>query len=376
MHFWKLRREVKRLQQQMQALAAIIYEPWLRYQHDKNRKHILKISQGDISCSKKIALFLIYQPTGISQSTLATCTHLRNKGYAPLLICNHPLNNTDKEKLSKHTWIIIERPNFGYDFGGYKDGILYLKSLSDIAKPTISHLIIINDSIWYPLNNDDHTIEKMEQSNASFVGALHMKSEQKSSFKSDKPPFFGSFFLMIKQDIYESDLFTQYWKKYQSTSSKYLTIKRGERQFSHLLLSSQFSSDYLYDKSILYEYIDNATQNELLSALKNSISLDPVAQQTSALLLTQAQDFTSNNNQTHTNTDWINSTRNLLKQISHKQNILSTLPIVALQKFGVSYLKKSCDAHNYLALKLVLRENINNNLSIDKDILLEIKSRC
>ncbi|MEY3995685.1 MAG: hypothetical protein RL344_28 [Pseudomonadota bacterium] len=382
---WKVKREVNRIKQQTHALGLIIFEPLIRYQYNKNIDKNRLVSQGIQQSSltlnhgfgKKVALFLIYQPKGISYSTYQTCQHLINKGYSVLAVCNHALNENDKEKLAQQTTQFIERPNFGYDFGGYRDGILYLKSLNI----TISNLIIINDSIWYPVIPEDTLIERMEYSSASFLGALHMSSEKKYLFKVKKTPFFGSFLLMIKQDIYELDLFLQFWKTYPCSDSKYLTIKRGEQALSTTLLKHAFKSEYFYDKSMVYQYIDHANRPELVKLLKNSVIIDNKLAYEKADALEKEKQLSKLDISLHNITVslkeqvWVNDAKRLLKKISGKQNILSTLPILPFQQFGVSYLKKSLDPHNRQALNLIIQEHINVQLNLYPTVLKEIKER-
>jgi hypothetical protein len=382
MRAWKIKREINRFKQQCHSLALRLYEPWVRYQHDKHIHEILKVSYGSVASTlsnnygfgQKVALFLIYQPNSIAASTHQTCEHLIAQGYSVLLVCNHSISEQDRAHLSKCVTIIIERPNFGYDFGGYRDGIRYLKSL----KINLSNLIILNDSIWYPVSPcpKDTLIARMEASEASFLGALHMKSDSTSSIKHTKPPFFGSFFLMIKKEVYDSDLFTQYWNKYAFSSSKYLTIKRGERKFSELLLNSKnehnqprFRSEYFYDKAMLFDYIDTAERVILINLLAHSITLDPalIALKTSLLAQTTQLDALD--------LRWDTDCRNTLKSISNKQNILSTQPMIALTQFGVPYLKKSLDPHNRLALTLLAQPGNAAQLQLYPNVLEEIKQR-
>lgn len=381
---WKLKRELTRIKQQFHAYYLLLIEPWKRYYYVKHIHNKQLITDGvkqstltdNYGFGKKIALFLIYQPTGLNESTYKTCQHLINKGYSILAVCNHSLNPIDKNLLIQYTAKIIERPNFGYDFGGYKDGILYLKSLNIV----ISNLIILNDSIWYPITPEDNLIERMEYSSASFLGALYMQSNKfKWVFKSNKS-FFGSFFLMIKQDIYESDIFLQFWLKYPSTNSKYLTIKRGEQKLSATLLKYCPKYEWFYDKNMLHQYIDHANHTELLKLLKYSITLDKQAITTKDTLLEKYIENTAHIDTTNPDyllkeKNWCKDTRVLLKHISNQQNILSTLPILPITQLGVSYLKKSLDSHNRLALSLIVQEHLNLKLNLDPIILNEIKSK-
>ena len=89
-----------------------------------------------------------------------------------------------------YTNIIFERPNFGYDFGGYKDAFLYIieNNLS------VERLILLNDSTWFPISSEKDLIRQMEQSNTDFTGALEVDDGR---YLRGKNNFYASFFLMF-----------------------------------------------------------------------------------------------------------------------------------------------------------------------------------
>jgi lipopolysaccharide biosynthesis protein len=188
---YKLKRELNRINQQLKALIEYLYEPVLRWHYDNNRAKRLVIHDGNIHLnSNKIALFLIYQPHGVAKSIFHTCNHFISQGYLPLVVCNSAVTSNDLYELKQSSWKILIRPNFGYDFGGYRDGIWLLS----ILKINPDFLIIINDSIWFPIFNNDETISKMENEQADFVGALQVDQSRSVNTRRFKHPFMGSFF--------------------------------------------------------------------------------------------------------------------------------------------------------------------------------------
>jgi len=45
------------------------------------------------------------------------------------------LSKENKNLLLKYCWTLIERKNYGYDFGGYRDGVLFLsEKIRDLDK--------------------------------------------------------------------------------------------------------------------------------------------------------------------------------------------------------------------------------------------------
>jgi len=141
--FWKLRRELARLGQQLRAIPETLWKPAAQRKHDRAFDAGFPVHDGAQPLGKKIAILLIYQPHGIQESILEICTHLLAQGFIPFILTNTPLSPHDLERLIPRVWRIIERPNFGYDFGGYRDGIKALWQW----KITPGSLLVLNDSI-------------------------------------------------------------------------------------------------------------------------------------------------------------------------------------------------------------------------------------
>ena len=75
--------------------------------------------------------------------------------FTPLIVSNSPLSNKDKNLILEYSWVLIERKNFGYDFGGYRDGVLFIsEKIIDLDK-----LILINDSTWFPIIDNNSFID-------------------------------------------------------------------------------------------------------------------------------------------------------------------------------------------------------------------------
>lgn len=217
---WKLRREWARFKQQLAAIPEHFTEPAARARHDRAFAAGFPCVDGDVVPTGKIAIYLLFQPNGISDSTLLTCEHLRAAGYAPFIVSNAHLTDADKTRLSPHVWRMLERPNFGYDIGGYRDGIRQL------IKWNVSpeRLLIINDSIWFPTLDSNDLIASLEASDADLAGTiLRERGEER---------FLESYLFHIPKPLFVSADFRDFWDQFQITSNKYKVIRRGERGFS------------------------------------------------------------------------------------------------------------------------------------------------
>lgn len=344
---WKLAREFNRIRQQLKGIPEFFTEPVKRRRHDAQRVNMLQATQGQVDQGSKVALLLLYQPHGVSDATVWTCQHLVHKGYAPLIISNSPLRTDDQARLAPWVWRMAERPNFGYDFGGYRDGIWLLSQWK--VDPEI--LLILNDSIWFPLNGNETLISRMESSAADFVGALQLDPlRQTEDVPRKKRPFFGSFFLMLKRGALHHDAFVRFWDRYRITSNKYKTIRRGERGFSHALMDAGIRHEAIYTRSALDRHIGALSNLKLKEALQDLVTIDERIEAGIAQSVARFADTD----------EWRDNARALALAATEKQNVLATAPITSLTVFGVPYLKKSRDWNNLKALSLI-RERMRSN---------------
>jgi Rhamnan synthesis protein F len=346
---WKLERELNRIRQQLKGIPEFFTEPLQRKRHDAQRGAMLGADAGKIGLRPKVALLLVYQPQGISDATVWTCEHLVHKGYAPLIISNAPLRADDKARLSPWVWRMAERPNFGYDFGGYRDGIWLLSQW----KIDLDVLIILNDSIWFPLNGNETLITRMEASAADFVGALQLDPlRQTENLPAKKRPFFGSFFLMVKRGALQHEAFLRFWDRYRITSNKYKTIRRGERGLSHALMDAGICCEAMYTRGALDHYFGTLSNLELKEALQDLVTIDEHIEAGIAQSIASFDDAD----------DWRSNAQALALAATEKQNVLATAPITSLTVFEVPYLKKARDWNNLKALGLVRKRMQSNHL--------------
>jgi hypothetical protein len=338
--WWKLDRELQRIAQQLRGIPEFFFEPGKQRRHDATRAQTLRQTEGKAQASAKVALLLIYQPSGLRASTLWSCEHLRSKGYAPLVVSNAPLASEDAARLAEVSWRMVERPNFGYDFGGYRDGIWLLQEWG----VAVDQLIILNDSIWFPLNGDETLIDQMESAPADVVGALQLDPlRQTIGVPAKKRPFSGSFFLMIKGSAWAHPSFKTFWESYRITSNKYKTIRRGERGFSHAMIDAGLTCQSIYTRGELDQYIASLPNTDLRNLLNELVSIDESALKALDLARTSYADTPA----------WRAVALDAAMLATEKQNVLATAPIISLTEFRVPYLKKARDKNNLAALRKV-----------------------
>lgn len=287
---WKIKRELDRAWQRVRAAVGKLYEPAVQRAYDRRRSTVVKVHQGAVPLKDRVALVLTYQPKGFSPSLVATCRHLCGKGYAPLVVCNAPASDQEVQRLLPETWGVMLRPNYGYDFGGYRDGILYL--MDHEIEPT--HLIILNDSIWYPLNAADTLIDRMEASGFGLTGAMLQEGNPaKASASSRHRDFIESFFYLVNKDCLVSQAFATFWKTFPMSNLKFNAVYAGERRFSRVMEEAGLSVGCILTRAAMLEALERQSAEFLRKTLSFAAYTDLSFEQEASALLSQfSQDET------------------------------------------------------------------------------------
>lgn len=236
--WWKIRRELHRLGEQIFGIGELITGPLRRAQYDHRRSREVVVHDGRQPEATKVALLLLFQPSALARSVLVTCRHLRRRGYAVLAVANGGLQAGAVHEILPEVWRLAERPNFGYDFGGYREGIFLLKNWQ--IRP--DHLLILNDSIWFPLSEAEDVLAQLEARESEISGMLlHIDTKYEGSSHRKSAGLAESYFLHVPGAIAASEGFSTYWHRLKITDLKGKTIQIGERGFSQAMQREGFS---------------------------------------------------------------------------------------------------------------------------------------
>ena len=142
---WKLKREILRLGRTIWNLPGIAWEYLsLRPRYDRSAPLSRKIHHGAKPLTGEVAIYLIFPAQGVLPSHMHMLEHLETQGITPVVVPTLPLSQADMDRILPLSAMVIERPNVGYDFGGYRDAVLQLGD----RLPTLERLYILNDSVW------------------------------------------------------------------------------------------------------------------------------------------------------------------------------------------------------------------------------------
>ena len=246
---WKLKRELRRIPRQIAAFPAILKERMFGTLYydlvlSKDRKEFL----GEVAPSKRVAIYLIFPRNGVLPSHLRALDYIISSDYAPLVISNLPLAEQARNALLKKCWKLIERPNVGYDFGGYRDGILSFGA----KLKKLDRLVLLNDSTWFPLPDGMDWLRESEVLNVDYAAAAWMgavrhpnpEDYEDVKWKINKTLVnfhYASFALNLSKNLISSTGFRRFWKNFKLTREKNLTVRRGEIGLTSWVLKHGFS---------------------------------------------------------------------------------------------------------------------------------------
>lgn len=261
---FKIRRELTRTYKKFMFLKKIkrnfatLLIKIRYYARKKNNKINLR------SPKKHHVILVVFQPTGISNDWKDTICQLSRMDIFLHILANGGLTDNDKLYLSSlsDNLNIIERVNFGLDFGAYKDAILELHK----TKAPVKKITLMNDSYFFPLfGTVKDLFDKIETRSESFIGLVeNTNSDKKDDFH------YGSFFLQIRQPILRNPYFFKFWKELSITNSKQETVISGELGLSQTIRDLGFSHTCIFDYDDLYSEIQELTPH-ILKSLMNDV---------------------------------------------------------------------------------------------------------
>jgi Rhamnan synthesis protein F len=323
---WKIRREFNRLGEQIQALFSYPFEPYRKWKHDRDFASAVYLRDGTCSIGPKVAIFLIYQPRGVLESTILTCAHLVRYGYSVLLVSNTQLTEADVKKLAPQCWKIAERPNFGYDFGGYRDGLRLLEETKVLPET----LVILNDSIWWPIFPDDTVLQRMETANADVVGTIMHYKPGRRKVGKPRPAFLESYFFWFNRKALSTRAFADFWGNYRISSIKYNAVHRGERRLTPAMADAGLVVKGLFSREDLVRALRAAGAKEVRQTLLYGAYIDPDVRAEAQTLISSPE------------TDgWAERAIAFIDRCTVKRGFHASFSYASVKLLGATFLKKA-----------------------------------
>lgn len=321
---WKVQREIKRVKSQVTRKIADLYEPIVQRVHDRGFRQRVRVTPGAASLTPRVAIVLLFQPKGLAASVRLMLDELIRNGFCIIAVSNAALTESDRAMLASCCLAVAERPNFGYDFGGYRDGIRILAE--DYGLPDT--LLIANDSIWFPLHEGDTTLTRLLDDPAPFRGL----AAKLFTYKQRDNPYVQSHFMLLDRSVVHSRAFADFWLNYRVSSDRFNAIHRGEMGFSAAISAAGFDSSGLISPFRLFDVLDQVDTEELHRIVEHMV---PVKYPEIALRARLLADFAPT-------ASWhADAVAALKAQVTAQEYLCTTAFVyVGLRHLRVSYMKK------------------------------------
>jgi len=347
---WKIKRELTRLGVQARAIPQLLFEPFIQRRYDRDRAQAISVEPGAVPTGRRAAIVLIYQPRGIPASLLHTLDHLVRKDFSPIAISNAPLATEDRAPLLERSSHLAQRPNFGYDFGGYRDGIWLLERLG-LSPET---LLILNDSVFFPIGPDSDLLDRMQAADADYVGTqVFVRPDAETDRPPEKRGFYGSYCFLLKEPLLGSDGFQRFWNDYRLSSNKEVVLRRGERAFSRAMFALTDRHAGLYSRARFDAMVDDLPAAALREALGDLVCLTPEHQAArQAALAGDGQ-----------GEGWCAEARALIKSAAETKNYIGSSPVLSVNALGFPMVKKNNEMLYRRARQVLLRAHDEGRLA-------------
>jgi len=278
---WKLERELNRIKEQLQQLPWYVYGGLAKKHYDLTKQRKTRITKGKIPLGRNAAVLLIFQPRGILASTFKQLDYLNARGVSTLVVSNVPVNRDDMAKLQQKSFQILERPNYGYDFGGYRDGVLHILEQG----VDLHNLFVMNDSVWLPVHKDSDPVGSAISDGSDLFGisyATHSRKPHRSHIQS--------YFFRFGRKVLEDPFFKEYWRDLPVSSNKYTVVRKCEMGLTQAFLARGYSIGVMQnDKSNLSHMLslNDVQMRDLVKYLSKIASLKKANPEDISLILDQ-----------------------------------------------------------------------------------------
>ncbi len=337
---WKVKRELRRVGRRLVRDVPLWFLAEWRYFLYRRFGRPPVVHEGQLPLGSRVAIFLIFPRDGVLRSHKAVLEYLISQGMAPVVVSNLPLADDDRRALLANCARLLERENFGYDFGGYQAGVL------DIAAqvPGLDELIILNDSMWFPLGPNRNWIERARNSGAQFVGPIDATG---SVERTELPDFravnwdwrrsrrnyhMSSFILWFGADLLRDPDFLKFWRKLRVTNDKTQTVRRGETGLSRFVRKKGYALAPIVDLATLPDVLEGLSPDQLREVLAGILVELPQGHE--RLLHEQLAAYDGGES-------WRQATVAMLLALATKRHMAYMSPLLVLRYLDGMFLKKA-----------------------------------
>jgi rhamnosyltransferase len=133
----------------------------------------------------------------------------------------------------------VPRPNVGYDFGGWKDG------LATLDRGGYDEVVCVNDSVYGPLIDLAPAFDDPRTAAADLWGMV--LSDQSTGRDRPRIPHLQSWFFAMRRPLLQSTWFDDFWSAVEPVPTKRDIVERFEIGMSRSAVEAGFRIAGLYD---------------------------------------------------------------------------------------------------------------------------------
>ncbi|QOL82240.1 rhamnan synthesis F family protein [Pseudooceanicola spongiae] len=349
---WKIKREIRRIPLSIRNYLQHAIAPWRRRYHDLRRAGNVHVFAGEVVATDECAVVLIYQPDGLLDSLFLTLEHLKSRGISTVLVANHCFDPSDFARLKPLCMTLIERPNLGYDFGGYREGVLWV--LNNVAP--VNTLFVLNDSIWFPTLPDCTLIEDARSAPEEIFG-LFMYQNQ---FKKHRTHI-QSYFYRFSGSLLNSADFRGFWEKLPLYQNKRLVVRRFEIGLSEYFVAHGAAINAAYRPASVIEALLALPTADFRTVLR--LHLEKPSRGSDSLNALLGGDMEDAAFRDHA--------REVLKSQSFVTRLVDDHPLLCIQTMRMPILKKIREPE-FIRQRAILRESPEILAELDPVIQREV----
>jgi Rhamnan synthesis protein F len=210
-----------------------------------NRQTVTEWPQGGTVLGARVAIFCHFDRGGIvREHVLQYIRSLNAAGFSIALVSNSGrLKPAALEEIRSLCAAVLVRRNVGYDFGAWRDALERL----DLPRTNTEILLLVNDSVYGPLQSIESTLSQIDFSLADVWG---LTESWQSRYHLQ------SFFLAIAPRVMGSPAWRQFWMNVRPVPSKLWVIDRYEVGLSQVLLQAGFRCRAVWPYSHLVTQVD------------------------------------------------------------------------------------------------------------------------
>jgi hypothetical protein len=218
------------------------------------RRRIRAVTEGLArKPSDKAAIFVVYAQGRLPDFTMNFIAALNRHSFNVIIVANSALDADARAALLRNGCLLVERDNFGRDFGGYKDGI----AIALQRFPGLRRLIIANDSLYYLQKGLDDLVAALEGPQ-DFIGISEVFEHHYHV---------ASFLLSFGRAVLDDPVFHRFWARYQPIHTRMWAIMQGEGELTRQLVEAGHRPHVLFRAQSLLPKLQELSGADLRATL-------------------------------------------------------------------------------------------------------------